>query len=230
MKTKLLISLIVTTAVCAVLYLPSSRTSTPAYAAAADIRAQQVTVDGRQAGEVLVNQQVVIRLRTSAGGSSPYQRAQEVAQRLQSLMSTSMPQSIVMKRMNGQYVVVAGSTLIVTADPAEARLNGMTTAGLANSWALRLSSALGVNPVDPTPVSQKIVPIISIGKGTRVGGALVSGASNRLDEVVAVAQIEGTFGGSVRIRALVPVSTTNVVSNIRRVPQTAVIGLVDIKL
>jgi hypothetical protein len=47
---------------------------------------------------------------------------------------------------------------------------------------------------------------------------------------VAVAQVEGQFGNAVRVRILVPVSTTNVVQNIRRVPGTSVIGLVDIQL
>lgn len=230
MKTKSLLLLIVITALCAALYLPSSRTSTPSYAASAEVMAREVTLDSRQAGEVLVGEQVVIRLRTSAGGLTPYQRAQEVAQRIQGVMGTSAARSIVMRHINGQYVVMAGRTIIVTADSDEAQLNGTTRAGLANLWALRLSTALGVNPADPTPVDQKIVPIISIGSGTRVGGALVAGAKSRLDKVVAVAQIEGKFGGSVRVRALVPVSTTNVVQNITRVPETAVIGLVDIKL
>jgi len=231
MKTKLLLMLIVVAALCAVLYLPSAKTaSTPAYAASQEVTAREVTVDGRQAGEVVVGDQVVIRIRTSAGGLTPNQRAQNVAQRIRGVVGTSSAGSIAMRRVGGQYVVMAGQTLLVTADPAEAQLNGMTRAGLANFWALRLSSALGVRSGDATPVDQKIVPIISVGSGTRVGGALVAGASSRLHEVVAVAQIEGRFGNAVRVRALVPVSTTNVVSNIKRVPETAVIGLVDIKL
>lgn len=230
MKTKLLLLLITVSAICALLYVPSSTTSTPAYAASQEVVAREATIAGRQVGEILVGDQIVVRIRTSAGGFSPYQRAQEVAQRIQRVTATSMPSTIVMRRVNGQYAVVADGTLLVTAGPAEAQLNGMTTAGLANFWALRISSALGVRSGDATPTSQKIVPIISLGSGLRVGGALVAGASSRLSEVVAVAQIEGTFQGSVRIRALVPVSTTNVVSNIERVPETAVIGLVDIKL
>lgn len=231
MKTKLLLLLIVISAVGAVLYLPSSKvTSTPAYAASAEVVARETTIAGQQAGEILVGDLIVIRLRTSAGGLSPYQRAQDVAQRIQRVTATSMPSTIATRRVNGQDVVMADRTLLVTADSAEARANGMTTAGLANLWALRLSSALGVRSGDSTPTSQKIVPIISIGKGTRVGGALVAGSKSRLSQVVAVAQIEGTFSGSVRVRALVPVSTENVVSNIKRVPETAVIGLVDIKL
>lgn len=78
--------------------------------------------------------------------------------------------------------------------------------------------------------SQKIVPILSIGSGLRVGAAVVAGAAEDVKRVSAVAQIEGTFNNSARIRALVPVSSENVVSNIQRVPGTAVIAIADIKL
>ena len=232
MKTKILLLLIVIAALSAVLYVPSARmTSTPAYAASPEVTAREVTISGKQAGEVLVGGQVAFRIRTSAGGFTPYQRAQTVAQRIQGLMGDSLqPEDITMGRINGQDVVMAKGQVIVTADRAHARLNGTTPAALASLWSSRLSNAVAGRPLTSTRVGEKIVPIISVGSGTRVGGALVSGASSRLDEVIAVAQIEGRFGNAVRVRALVPVSTTNVISNIKRVPQTAVIGLVDIKL
>ena len=78
---------------------------------------------------------------------------------------------------------------------------------------------------------QKIVPIISAGQGIRIGGALVTGVSKySLNKVVAVVQLEGSFAKSVRVRALVPVSSVKVVQKITRVPGASVIGLVDIKL
>ena len=232
MITKLMILLIVAAAIGAAMYIPSARmTSTPAYAAPEEVMAQQVTINGRQAGEVLVDGQVVFRIRTSAGGFTPYQRAEIVAQRLRGLTDDSIrSEDVDMGRVNGQDVVMAGGHVIVTADRAHARLNGTTTSGLAALWSQSLSNAVAGRPVQATRVGEKIVPIISVGSGTRVGGALVAGSSSRLDEVVAVAQIEGQFGNAVRVRALVPVSTENVVQNIRRVPETAVIGLVDIKL
>lgn len=202
----------------------------PAYAASM-VTARQVMVSGQQAGEVLVNDQVVFRIRTSAGGLSPYQRAQAAAQRLQTLVDNSLkPTDITTGRINGQYAVMARGKAIVTADAQQSRLNGTTSMGLANSWAARLENVLAGRTVTKTPIAEKVVPIISVGSGIRVGGALVSGASNRLSQVVAVAQLEGNFGNSVRVRALIPVSTTNVVQNIRRVPETSVIGLVDISL
>jgi hypothetical protein len=80
------------------------------------------------------------------------------------------------------------------------------------------------------PVTQKIVPILSVGSGTRVGGAVVTGDPKQVSKVVAVGQLDASYQSVVRIRILVPVSTTNVVQNISRVPGTSVIGLVDIGL
>lgn len=204
--------------------------TSPAYASP-DATARAATMGGSQVGELLIDDQVALRIRTSAGGLTPFQRAQVVANRINQLMGdTLQPEDITMGVINGQQVVMADSQVIVTADAQHARLNNTTPAALSTLWARQIANAVSGRPLTETRVGEKIVPIISVGSGTRVGGALVTGASSRLDEVVAVAQIEGQFGSSVRVRALVPVSTENVVQNIRRVPQTSVIGLVDIRL
>jgi hypothetical protein len=78
--------------------------------------------------------------------------------------------------------------------------------------------------------AQKVVPILSVGTGLRVGVALVAGSSEQVAKVKVVAQIEGQFGDRVRVRALVPVSSEDVIRNIQRVPGTAVIGVADIRL
>jgi hypothetical protein len=202
----------------------------PAYAIS-EASARQLAVGGQEVGEVLVGDEVVFRIRTSAGGRTPFQRAQTVAERLQQLMSDSLQASdITTGRVRGMDVVMAKGEIVVTADPAHARLNNTTPTGLAALWAQRLESAITGQPVTETPVSEKVVPIISVGSGTRVGGALVAGPRDRLDDVTAVAQIEGQFGNAVRARVLVPVSSENVVQRISRVPETSVIGLVDIEL
>ena len=207
----------------------------PAYASPA-VTAMQSIIGGMSVGDVLVDEQVVFRIRTTAGGLSPFQRAQIVADRLEQLMGDTLePEDITTGIVNGQEVVLADGEVIITADPAHAKLNGTTPTALSNLWAQRLENVVAGRPVDEPPtnttsVSEKVVPIISVGSGLRIGGALVSGSSDKMDEVKAVAQIEGNFGRSVRIRALVPVSTENVVQQISRVPQTSVIGLVDIKL
>jgi len=195
------------------------------------VTASENRLAGRSVGEVLLNGQVVFRIRTAAGGYSPVQRAQMVADRLALLMGDSLdPEDITTGRANDQYVVLAEGEVVITADPAHARLNQTTPVQLSELWAQRLANAVAGRPVAETPVAEKVVPIISVGTGTRVGGALVTGPGESLDRVTAVGQIEGTLGRSVRARALVPVSSEDVVREIRRVPQTSVIGLVDIRL
>lgn len=82
----------------------------------------------------------------------------------------------------------------------------------------------------PVDTSQKVVPIISLGSGLRVGAALVAGEDKQVEKVKAVAQLEGEIGAHLRIRALVPVETEDVIKNIRRVPGTSVIAFADVKL
>ena len=231
--TTILLVLAVCATVYAVISNPASTTGpviTPAYAQV-EATAQAGTINGSPIGDVLVGDTIVFRLRTPAGGLSPYERAQQVAGRLNLMLNNSLqPSDIRTGRVNGQQVVMAKGEVLVTADQEHARINGTTPRGLANQWALRLENSVSARQIQDTPTSQKVVPIISVGSGLRVGGALVTGSQSSLRQVVAVAQVEGQFGNAVRVRALIPVSTENVIQNIRRVPQTSVIGLVDIPL
>lgn len=250
MKTRLLITALAI-AVCALVYALSvspSMAVSPASGAAAVTYGSSM-LGGQPVGDVIVNGQTVLRIRTAAGGYSPPERARMVADRLQEMMNEGLrPQDIGVGRLNGEDVVMARGQAIVTADDRHAALNGTTPRLLASQWAGNLENVMsgrsigavsrasestpsgyGTAPVE-TPVSQKIVPIISIGQGLRVGAAVVAGPNYMLDQVKAVAQLDGQFAGSVRVRVLVPVSTENVVSNIQRVPETSVIGLADIKL
>ena len=208
-----------------------------------EIAAREVSEDGRSVGEVLVDGQVVLRMRSFAGGMNPVERAQLVADRLRDLRASGelRPENIRTGIVNGQRAVLAGNQVIVTADREQALMNDTNTAGLANLWAARLRGALdgrplsqpgGVGAATPRaiPTASKIVPILSVGSGTRIGGAQVTGPRNRVDDVRAVAQIEGQFGNAVRARVLVPVSTENVIQDIARVPGTSVTALVDIGL
>jgi len=76
----------------------------------------------------------------------------------------------------------------------------------------------------------KVVPIISAGSGTHVGAAQVMGPAAQVSKVRAVAQVEGkALGGAIRIRALIPVSTTSV-TDIRRVDGVGVSAILDVKI
>lgn len=214
----------------------------PVYAAVAAV-AHEAAIDGLQVGEVLMGEKVLLRIRTAAGGLTAVQRGQVVADRLNELTGeATKPESITTGTANGQEVVMVDGQVLVTADSAHAKLNSTTPTILAQHWAENVRAAFtaaeGVETAEAktedvvasVPTSEKIVPIISAGKGVRIGGAQVTGPRDRVHEVVAVAQLEGDYQGAVRARVLVPVSSENVVENISRVPQTSVNALVDIKL
>ena len=80
----------------------------------------------------------------------------------------------------------------------------------------------------------KVVPILSIGKGTYAGAVQVSGPVQQVNSVQAVAQVEGDirFGTSLRIKALIPISNRNVnnSSGLARVYGVGITGLIDTKL
>ncbi len=76
----------------------------------------------------------------------------------------------------------------------------------------------------------KIVPILSVGKrGNAIGIAQIMGPPRDVDQVVAVAQPELPLMG-LRLRALIPVSSKNVVEDIKVVENVGVSGIIDIKL
>jgi len=82
---------------------------------------------------------------------------------------------------------------------------------------------------DDPHFTTKVVPILSAGQGTAIGACQVGGPRGAVETVKAVAQIEGKFFGSVRIRALIPIAA-NSVTNIKRVQGVGITGLVDLKL
>lgn len=77
--------------------------------------------------------------------------------------------------------------------------------------------------------STKVVPIVSVGSGTRIGAAQVAGPKNTVDKTKAVAQIETSFQG-VRIKILIPIDALNPLERFRRVQGVGVSAIVDLKL
>jgi hypothetical protein len=79
----------------------------------------------------------------------------------------------------------------------------------------------------------KVVPIISIGingGSSAIGAAQVTGPQDKVAKVKAVAQPEAKVFGELRIRALIPVESKNVIQNIKKVEGVGVTGIVDLKL
>jgi hypothetical protein len=77
----------------------------------------------------------------------------------------------------------------------------------------------------------KVVPILSVSnRGKNIGAAQVMGPRAQVNKVTAVAQVETDFARVIRVRAMIPVESKNVVQNIRRVVGVGISGLVDIKV
>jgi hypothetical protein len=89
------------------------------------------------------------------------------------------------------------------------------------------------NQRDNSRVMTKVVPIISAGLASRqaIGAAQVMGPPEQVEKVQAVAQLDqDVFGREVKIRAMIPVESKDVVKNIRRVEGVGISGIVDLKL
>lgn len=94
-----------------------------------------------------------------------------------------------------------------------------------------------INKIAKTPDTpgnvSKVVPILTAGINDRksVGAAQIRGPKAKIDKVVAVAQIDqGILGNEVKVRVLLPVSSQNVVNNLKIVPGVGVTGIIDLKL
>ena len=76
----------------------------------------------------------------------------------------------------------------------------------------------------------KVVPIVSIGDGARIGAAQVgANTQSAIDRTQAVAQLEGEFS-SVRATALIPIDSVNPLKQFRRVKGVGVTAIINVKL
>lgn len=85
----------------------------------------------------------------------------------------------------------------------------------------------------PLTEATKVVPIISVGQGTYVGAAQVSGPEDAVADVQSVGLLEGSLNGrQFRLKALVPIDTQKPDgrSGLRRVKGVGVSAIVDIKI
>ncbi len=78
--------------------------------------------------------------------------------------------------------------------------------------------------------STKVVPILSVGTGTAIGAAQVSGPESAVRRTKAVGQIEAEYQGRLRVRILVPMDSSNPLQGIRRVQGVGVSAIIDYRL
>lgn len=76
----------------------------------------------------------------------------------------------------------------------------------------------------------KVVPIVSLGNGARIGAAQVGGVSKAaVDKTQAVAQLETDFKG-IRVKVLIPVDSVNPLKQFKRVQGIGVTAMIDVKI
>jgi len=81
-----------------------------------------------------------------------------------------------------------------------------------------------------TEFATKVVPIITVGGGTYVGAAQVTGEQALIDQTQAVLQIEAAFGGNqFRVKTLIPIDSINP-TNFSRVQGVGVSALIDVRI
>ncbi len=225
----------------------------PAYAdepatAAPSVSDRAAEIGGEPVGEVLINDTVVIRMRETMGGFTPHERAMIVADRLQRWLSGPYsPYDVAAREGAGEGAELrAAGQLIVTISPAEAAPQGSTALGLAEAWRDNIMMALGVGgeveepppgevaPAEwapPEDYQDKIVPIVSVLEGVKVGAARVNGPASKVDQVAAVAQLETHFKNYLEIDIYVPITTNEPgPGGLNRVQQVGVTGLGDIEI
>lgn len=89
------------------------------------------------------------------------------------------------------------------------------------------------NRSDTAERATKVVPILTvgIGKSNAIGAAQVMGPVKLINTVEAVAAPETElFGKEIRIRALIPVASSDVKNGLKTVDGVGVSGIVDLKL
>lgn len=204
------------------------------------IRAELQTVNNQEVAVVLIGEATAMQIWTPAGGFSPYERADAVTRRLNQALDQGLQRrELVARQVDGVWAVVAGDTTLITANQQEADRRDLTPQRLADTWLYGLSEALyGEAPISSTPgetwtpaerYDQKLVPVLSVLRGVRVGVAQVQGPYSLVHQVEAVAQLEFTFQKAATINVYVPIDTQSL-SKLSRVQGVGLTGLADIRV
>lgn len=144
---------------------------------------------------------------------------------------------------NAQRVAVVLALLVTLALPWTVRAQDITTlvkifgiGYVVKQYAVPLNdfvnSVLANNGV-AVREKTKVVPVLTVGVGqaSYIGAAQVSGPTAALAKVEAVAQLEADFNTVFRIKALVPINSTNPIADgIHRVPGVGVTAVIDLRL
>ncbi len=221
--------------------------------------AERSLVEGEERGTVRIGEQDVLEIQTVAGGLTGYERTLIVAKRLNDALAAGVrADQIRATQVQGMTVLKAGEVVLITVTAAEAERQKMTESQLAKAWAASIAAALGGTPAVPSPTTttaptttttppegdeydysgwtppepykDKIVPIVSVLEGVKIGVARVNGPTSKVDLVQAVAQLETDYKKVLSINLYVPISTEVPGSKLARVQGVGVTGLADIRI
>ena len=118
--------------------------------------------DGSRVAEVLMGENVVIVLRTYAGGYSPLERAEIVAERLRAALEGEVgAEEVQPQPVTAGYGLYVGDRLIVSVYQGEATAHEATPEALARLWGDNIVRALGLEPAPPAeepPAAEELTP------------------------------------------------------------------------
>jgi hypothetical protein len=206
---------------------------------------EDVELAGLEGGQITLAGRVVAILTNTVGGLTGWERTLIVADRLNRQIRAGLkPEEVVVRIVNRMPVVEAAGMTLVSVTGDDARVLQEQPQTLALRWARNLRAALGedsepkllgAEPVVPTaasaePYRDKIVPILSLLEGTRLGVARINGPSTPVGRTQAVTQFSIDFRNYLEIDIYVPISTATPGKKLDRIQGVGLTGLGDLKL
>jgi len=120
--------------------------------------AEKIVMDGDEHGIVVLGANQPLRIRTSAGGFTGYERAMVVVNRLNSGLEAGLQaDQIQAAAYDGEQVVTGAGSNLITVNQSEADIRDLTREQLADIWAANLRVA--VNAVWQTPPPAEAEPV-----------------------------------------------------------------------
>ena len=114
--------------------------------------AEKIVLDDQEQGIVVLGANQPLRIRTSAGGFTGYERAMVVVNRLNSALWAGLQaDQIQAAAYNGEQVVTGAGTNLITVNGAEADIRDLSRSQLADIWAANLRVAVDAAWQTPAP-------------------------------------------------------------------------------
>ncbi|MHB0999681.1 MAG: hypothetical protein ACYC27_10595 [Armatimonadota bacterium] len=144
-------------------------------------------------GDVVIAQEVVIRVRVPAGGMTVRQRADVITARINNLLSSHLVDQADIRtgKSGSEYAVWIGDTVIVTVDKATAAISKTTPMKLADIWADNLRRVIpGAKALQENIKSGGVTGMVE-SKELYTFTLSHDGTTNSYDEAMAVACFQG---------------------------------------